>query len=65
MTIQSHDMELIDFLHNELLLPFGDIEIALRKHQFNQEPLAMLLWQYGLVNLDQLERLLDWQENQF
>jgi Protein of unknown function (DUF2949) len=64
MSIHSRDMELIDFLQSELSLSSGDIEVALRKYQLNHEPLAMLLWQYGFVDIYQLERILDWQENQ-
>ncbi|MUG91684.1 DUF2949 domain-containing protein [Scytonema sp. UIC 10036] len=54
--------QFINFLQKELFLTVGDIAIALRKHQLNNEPLAMLLWQYGLVDIEQLERILDWLE---
>ncbi|WP_081403001.1 DUF2949 domain-containing protein [Scytonema hofmannii] len=36
--------------------------IALRKHELDNGPLAMLLWQYGLVDIEQLERIFDWLE---
>jgi hypothetical protein len=54
----------INFLQKELSLTAGDIAIALKKRQVNNEPLAMLLWQYGLVDIEQLERILDWLESQ-
>ncbi len=64
MAPHSRDIKLINFLQNELSLSSGDIAIALRKHELNNEPLAMLLWQYGLVDIEQLEQILDWMENQ-
>ncbi|ARV63131.1 DUF2949 domain-containing protein [Nostocales cyanobacterium HT-58-2] len=64
MVHQHSDMKLIDFLQNELSLSTMDIAIALRKHQLENGPLAMLLWQYGLVDIEQLERILDWLEDQ-
>ncbi len=59
----SH-IRFIDFLQNELALSTVDIAVALRKHELDNGPLPMLLWQYGLVNIDQLERILDWLEDQ-
>ncbi|KAF3888228.1 MULTISPECIES: DUF2949 domain-containing protein [Nostocales] len=56
--------QFINFLQKELLLTAGDIAIALKKHELNNEPLTMLLWQYGLVDIEQLERILDWLEDQ-
>jgi Protein of unknown function (DUF2949) len=61
MNYYSHT-QFIDFLQKELSLTTGNIEIALKKGQLNNEPLAMLLWQYGLVDIEQLERILDWLE---
>lgn len=63
MTIHKKDVELIDFLHNELELSRKDIAIALRHREVDPAPLPMLLWQYGLVNLEELERILDWLHN--
>lgn len=54
------DIKFITFLQNELCLSAGDIAMALKKHESSKGPFAMLLWQYGLVNIEQLERLLDW-----
>ncbi|MGH1396152.1 MAG: DUF2949 domain-containing protein [Trichormus sp.] len=54
------DLELLAFLHNELELSHKDIAIALKHREFDHAPLPMLLWQYGLVNLEQLDKILDW-----
>ncbi|PMB45389.1 DUF2949 domain-containing protein [Fischerella thermalis CCMEE 5201] len=58
------DIRFIDFLQNELELSSGDIAVALRKRELENGPLPMLLWQYGLVDIEQLERIFDWLEEQ-
>ncbi|BAU07560.1 MULTISPECIES: DUF2949 domain-containing protein [Fischerella] len=58
------DVKFIDFLQNELELSSGDIAVALRKRELENGPLPMLLWQYGLVDIEQLERIFDWLEEQ-
>jgi hypothetical protein len=63
MNIPRNDTELLDFLHQELELSNKDIAIALKHREFDNGPLPMLLWQYGLVNLEQLEQILDWLYN--
>ncbi|MEM7725825.1 MAG: DUF2949 domain-containing protein [Cyanobacteria bacterium P01_A01_bin.45] len=55
--------KIITFLQKELELSAADIAVALRHPEFNHGPLPMLLWQYGLVNIDQLERIFDWMEH--
>ncbi len=62
--IRRRDQKFIKFLQNELALSTDDIAVALRQRKFDNAPLPMLLWQYGLVNLDQLERIFDWLEDQ-
>ncbi|MBE9036796.1 DUF2949 domain-containing protein [aff. Roholtiella sp. LEGE 12411] len=64
MATRNSDIKFINFLHNELELSKADIAVALRHREFNNGPLPMLLWQYGLVNLDQLERIFDWLAEQ-
>lgn len=52
---------LLQFLQTELAVPAEAIEVALRQ----QEPpnlLPMVLWQYGLITLDQLNKVFDWLE---
>ncbi|AUS98950.1 MULTISPECIES: DUF2949 domain-containing protein [Nostocales] len=63
MTTHNKDVELLDFLHNELALSHKDIAIALKHRELDPAPLPMLLWQYGLVNLEELEKILDWLHN--
>ena len=65
MTNRHSDLKFIDFLQSEFALSTGDIAVALRKQELHNGPLAMLLWQYGLVDIQQLERIFDWLEEQF
>ncbi|WP_341531154.1 DUF2949 domain-containing protein [Nostoc sp. UHCC 0302] len=64
MLTRNSDIKFLNFLHNELELSKADIATALRHRELNNGPLAMLLWQYGLVNLEQLERIFDWLAEQ-
>ncbi|MGF1480689.1 MAG: DUF2949 domain-containing protein [Cyanophyceae cyanobacterium] len=50
------------FLEQELSLSRDSIAIALRSSQQNPGPLPMILWQYGLVTLEELDRIYDWLE---
>lgn len=64
MVIRDTHIKLINFLQNEIKLSHSDISVALRHRELNNGPLPMLLWQYGLVDLEQLEQILDWLDEQ-
>lgn len=64
MVIRNSDREFLNFLHNELELSRAAISVALRHREFDNGPLPMLLWQYGLVNLQELEQIFDWLDEQ-
>lgn len=51
--------KLISFLEHELELPTAEIRLAL-DHCDEPADLPMVLWQYGLVNLSQLDQIFDW-----
>jgi hypothetical protein len=51
---------LIAFLQEQLALPPLAIAMAVRLCDQNPGPLPMILWQYGLISLDQLEQIFDW-----
>ncbi|RMF63960.1 MAG: DUF2949 domain-containing protein [Cyanobacteria bacterium J069] len=53
---------LIKFLREELSVPDASIAIAQKRIERDQGPLPMILWQYGLVTLEQLDRIYDWLE---
>lgn len=53
---------LITFLKEELAVPAAAIAIGLRHREQDVSQLPMILWQYGLITLDQLNRVFDWME---
>jgi hypothetical protein len=53
---------LIQFLKEELAIPETAIAIALRHQEPTPNQLPMILWQYGLITLDDLDRIFDWME---
>ena len=55
--------KLVQFLQLQLHIPLEQIELALRQVQRSPEQLPMVMWQYGLVDLWQLEQIFDWLES--
>ncbi len=54
--------KLINFLQNELAIGTEEIKVASRYTQQTPNSLPMSLWQYGLVSLEQLDKIFDWLE---
>jgi hypothetical protein len=61
MNPRTHS-QLINFLQSELAIPANSIATALRHPEQNPSLLPMILWQYGLVTLEQLDQIFDWLE---
>jgi Protein of unknown function (DUF2949) len=53
---------LIQFLQDELALPKAAIALALKRCEQKINLLPIVLWQYGLVTLEQLDQIFDWLE---
>ncbi|AFY76023.1 Protein of unknown function (DUF2949) [Pleurocapsa sp. PCC 7327] len=53
---------LLRFLQEELALPADSLAIAQRSAEQDRGPLPMILWQYGLITLEELDRIYDWLE---
>jgi Protein of unknown function (DUF2949) len=70
IAMESHDTgqattqaKLIQFLKEELAVPAAAIALALRNlNEQGSNLLPVVLWQYGLITLEQLERAFDWME---
>lgn len=60
MKFSRSKTQLINFLQEELALPVSFITLALRHHEQDFAPLQMILWQYGLISIEQLEQIFDW-----
>ncbi|MDB9525582.1 DUF2949 domain-containing protein [Oscillatoria sp. CS-180] len=58
----ERDDSLIRFLQNDLAVSQDSIKMALRHCEQDPGPLPMVLWQYGLITLEQLEKIYDWME---
>ncbi|MGB3493939.1 MAG: DUF2949 domain-containing protein [Elainellaceae cyanobacterium] len=52
---------LIRFLEDDLSIPQESLKVALR-HPEHPTQLPMILWQYGLITLEQLDRVFSWLE---
>ncbi|MGK7897108.1 MAG: DUF2949 domain-containing protein [Xenococcus sp. (in: cyanobacteria)] len=59
---QPIQIKLIKFLQEELAIPATSIVLAMRHHQSDSDQLPMILWQYGLITLQQLDKIFDWLE---
>jgi hypothetical protein len=55
-------VRLIKFLQEEMAVPAAAIAMALRGQTITPNQLPIILWQYGLVTLDELNRIFDWLE---
>lgn len=54
---------LIQFLKDDLAIPETAIAVALRHQDSTTNQLPMILWQYGLITLQDLDRIFDWMEH--
>lgn len=50
----------IKFLKEELALSSDSIAIVNRSVEGYSVPIPMILWQYGLITLEELDRIYDW-----
>lgn len=50
----------IKFLKEELALSNDSIEIVNKAVEDQPAPIPMILWQYGLITLEELDRIYDW-----
>jgi hypothetical protein len=52
--------KLMAFLKSELSIPADAIALADRRGEQDPNILSMVLWQYGLLTLEQLETVFNW-----
>ena len=48
---------MIFFLHNEIGLDEPSIELGIKLSIRNNSPLPILLWSYGMLTIDELDKL--------
>ena len=69
MVICSHPQpsapaELKQFLLRHIGLSLNALQLGLRQAELEQAPLPIVLWSFGLLNLEQLQTVFDWQDSQ-
>lgn len=52
----------IRFLREDLAIPAADLQLALQHPEQTPSLLPIILWQYGLVTLSQVNQMFDWLE---
>ena len=55
---------LLQFLQRRLGLSPSALELGRRQAELEQAPLPIVLWSFGLLSLQQLEDVFDWQNSQ-
>ena len=55
---------LLQFLQRRLGLSPSALELGQRQAELEQAPLPIVLWSFGLLSLQQLEDVFDWQASQ-
>ncbi len=56
----SPTISLLNFLKNELAVPEQSIASALQRSGQDSNLFPIVLWQYGLITLEQLDQIFDW-----
>ena len=55
---------LMQFLQRRLGLSPSALELGQRQAELEQAPLPIVLWSFGLLSLQQLQDVFDWQNSQ-
>ena len=55
--------QVVNFLRQNLNLSDDSVQLALKQSQSDYGSLPIVLWQYGLVSLPELDRVYDWFES--
>ncbi len=68
MIYTSHNQQiistkLITYLQQKIGLSEKAIELGIRQSKIEQAPLTIILWSFGLLNLEQYQQVLDWQKD--
>ena len=51
---------LLEYLRHKLAIPTDALKMAVKFSEASMGSLPMVLWQYGLIDLQQLDEVLDW-----
>jgi hypothetical protein len=62
LIVSTHLHKLISFLKDELVISSPSVEMALKHVESDSDQLPMILWQYGLIDINQLDSIYEWIE---
>lgn len=62
--MEAKTQRFIHFLQEDMALPAASIKLAWQHSEQSLNFLPMVLWQYGLITLAQLDCIFDWLEQQ-
>ncbi|MDJ0581012.1 DUF2949 domain-containing protein [Crocosphaera sp.] len=54
---------LLEYLRHKLAIPADALKMAVKFTETSMGSLPMVLWQYGLIDIHQLDEVLDWIDN--
>lgn len=60
----SLQQKFIQFLQNDLSISTAELDIALRRQDPLMSQLHIVLWQHGLITLNQLNSVFEWLEQE-
>jgi hypothetical protein len=58
-----NDPQFIEYLQQELGISATEIALANREQQPSMTELPIVLWNYGLIDLDKVGKIFDWMES--
>ena len=64
MENNSISTEFSQFLQQDIALSRDDLAVVFNNQRQASDPIPMLLWQYGLISLGELQRIWDWLDAQ-
>lgn len=62
MNYFQYSSHFFQFLRQDLAISDDSLDLVRKYSDLNEENLPMLLWQYGLISLAQLDSIFDWLE---
>jgi hypothetical protein len=57
-----NNLHFIEYLQQELGINETEIALANREQQLSVTELSIVLWNYGLIDLEKLGQIFDWME---
>ena len=64
MEHNSNWLKFCQFLQEDLAVSRDELNIVIQRRQHHSDPIPMLLWQYGLISINQLQKIFDWLSHQ-